>query len=413
MLRVAFLGVPPVGGPRTFFINLRDGLAPHGIDMFWLGSGRREAQLAVERGLYDEAPDGLIVAQESDDDLTRMKALMDYISGQGIRVVLLNSDPIPVPAGLAFCLAADVKRIFIVHHPSPMTYRMSRAIRDHVDCTVAVSPRAQRDLVRYHGFSPDRTVCIPHGKDPAPADGERPKRAFGAPLRVIYVGRVEDGQKGVLWLPEILERAIAAGANVGLTVAGDGPDLATLTNAVSQRGLRSRVRSIGQFPPDCLQPLLKSHDVLLLPSRLEGFGYVLLEAMAAGCVPVASRIHGVTDFVIQDGRTGFLFPVGSVRAAAKHLARLASDPALLAAASAAALADVRARFSVAQQAERYAALIHNTIEMPRALPQPVPLESWSPPRGFRPGWWYWLPLPIKNALRVARERVLQGGGMQT
>jgi len=236
-------------------------------------------------------------------------------------------------------------------------------------------------------------------------------RSLGAPLRVVYVGRVEDGQKGVLWLPEILARAIAAGAEVRLTVAGGGPDLDKLKKAISRRGLESSVQCIGQFPPNRLQPLLRSHDVLLLPSRVEGLSYVLLEAMAAGCVPVASRIHGVTDFVIQDGRTGFLFPVGSRRAAAEHLSRLASGPALLAAAGVAAQADVKTRFSLARQGESYAALIHNTLDTPRPLPPPISPENFSMPRGFRPGWWYWLPLPVKNALRVALERLPVRGGM--
>jgi glycosyltransferase involved in cell wall biosynthesis len=413
MTNVAYLGIPPVGGLRTFLINLRDSLAPNGIRVSWLGSGRQEAQAAIARGIYDECPDGVVAAPEAEDDRARVKALMDYVRENQIPAVLLSSVAAATGAGLASCLPAEVKRIFIVYHPSPMTYRVSKAMRDYVDYTVAISPRIERDLIRYHGFDAARTAWIPHGIVPAPTDGERPKRNPGAPLRVVYVGRVEDGQKGVLWIPEILERAIAAGADVRLTVAGDGPDLDKLRNAVSRRGLGSRVQFMGKFPPDGLQPLLRSHDVLLLPSRLEGLSYVSLEAMAVGCVPVASRIHGVTDYVVQHGRTGFLFPVGSTRAAADHLARLAADPGLLRAAGAAAQADVKSRFSLAEQGERYAALIQDTIGTRHALRQPVALENWSVPRGFRPGWWHWLPLPIKNLLRCARERFLAGGGMQT
>ena len=226
---------------------------------------------------------------------------------------------------------------------------------------------------------------------------------------MLFVGRVEDQAKGVHWLPEILDLAIAAGANLRLTVAGSGPDLPALRKVVCGRGLEPLVQFLGEVSPDRVPSLLNSHDVFLMPSRFEGFPYGLLEAMAAGCVPVASRIHGVTDFVVQHGRTGFLFPMGSPRAAAECLARLAWDPGLLSAMSVAARADVRARFNLAQQTERYAVLIRGVLRAPRPIREQVALENWSVPRGFRPGWWYWLPLPAKNALRVARERLYLGG----
>jgi glycosyltransferase involved in cell wall biosynthesis len=413
MTSVAFLGIPPVGGLRTFFINLRDSLAPNGIRVFWLGSGRQEAQAAIDRGIYGECPDGVVAAPEAEDDRARVKALIDYVRENQIPVVLLSSVAAATGAGLAYCLPAEVKRILVVHSITPMTYRTARALRDHVHCTVAVSPRIQRDLVRYHGFDANRTFCIPHGINTAAPGGERSLRDDGDPLRALFVGRVEDQAKGVLWLPEILRSAIAGGADVRLTVAGDGPDLPALRRAMARRGFQSRVEFTGAIPPDRVRELFGRHDAFLMPSRYEGLPYTLLEALGAGCVPVASRIPGVTDFVIRDGQTGFLFPVGSPRAAAKHLSRLARDPAPLAAAGAAAQADVKARFSLAQQAESYAALIHNTLDTPRPLPAPISPENFSLPRGFRPGWWHWLPLPIKNLLRCARERFLAGGGMQT
>jgi glycosyltransferase involved in cell wall biosynthesis len=407
LINAAYYGMPLyAGGTRTFFLNLRNGLADQGICLSWLGVGKRVAQSAVAHGLSIEAPDGLVVAPDCDDERAGIKALIDYVRDRRIPVVLLNSVAAAETYGLACCLPSDVRRILIMHNITPMTYRIARAMRDYVHRTVAPCPRIERDLVRHYGFDAGSTCCIPHGVGNGPPDREYPPPRDGAPLRVAFVGRVEDAAKGVLWLPEILDRTLATGANLRLTVAGVGPDLPGLREAVSRRGLDSRVEFAGEIPHDRVVSLFGRHDVFLMPSRYEGFGYVLLEAMAAGCVPVASRIQGVTDFVIQDGRTGFLFPVGSTRAAAELLARLARDPAQLAAAGAAGQADVRARFSLAQQAERYAGLIHGALERPSPIEAPMAPEDFSMPRGFRPGWWYWLPLPIKNALRLGRERFL-------
>jgi glycosyltransferase involved in cell wall biosynthesis len=68
-------------------------------------------------------------------------------------------------------------------------------------------------------------------------------------------------------------------------------------------------------------------DVFAMPSIWEGFGLVLLEAMAAGRPVVASRVATIPEVVV-DGQTGLLVPAGDPLALAEAIARLAADPAL-------------------------------------------------------------------------------------
>jgi glycosyltransferase involved in cell wall biosynthesis len=224
-------------------------------------------------------------------------------------------------------------------------------------------------------------------------------------LRLLFLGRVEDTAKGVLWIPKILSRILAKGTAVRLTVAGDGPDLPALRKALSGPGLHPAVDFVGLIPLADVPGLVARHDVFLMPSRFEGFPLTLIEAMAGGCVPVASRIRGVTDFVVEDGRTGLLFPVGAVGAAADWIVRLDRDRSLLASLSRAARDAVASKFTASEQASRYAELLHRVMESPQPLPKPLPLERWQVHRGLLPGWWSRLPLPLKNALRVVRERL--------
>ncbi len=51
--------------------------------------------------------------------------------------------------------------------------------------------------------------------------------------------------------------------------------------------------------------IMASHDVLIMPSRFEGLGMTMIEAMAGGCVPVVSHIRGVTDTIVVPGQNGF------------------------------------------------------------------------------------------------------------
>ena len=75
--------------------------------------------------------------------------------------------------------------------------------------------------------------------------------------------------------------------------------------------------------------LMHAMDVFAMPSIWEGFGLVLLEAMAAGRPIVASRVATIPE-VVLDGQTGLLVPAGDPLALAEALAQLANQPALAA-----------------------------------------------------------------------------------
>jgi hypothetical protein len=127
--------------------------------------------------------------------------------------------------------------------------------------------------------------------------------------------------------------------------------------------------------------------------------------MAGGCVPVASRVQGATDFIVQDGRTGFLFTVGDVRGAAEVLRSLAADRQRLGAASEAARRDAAERFGAEQMAAAYLDLVRRVRAEPTRARPPLPLESWSYPKAFDPGLRRFVPGWAKNTLRVWRERL--------
>ena len=130
----------------------------------------------------------------------------------------------------------------------------------------------------------------------------------------------------------------------------------------------------------------------------------LAEAMASGCVPVASRIRAVTDTVVEDGVTGLLFPVGDVAAAARAICHLRRDPAHWHAMSSQGPIAVRERISMALMAEAYGALLIGLREQPPAIAAPLQMEDWRLPAVLRDGLRSRLPTPLKNFLRTLRER---------
>ena len=93
-------------------------------------------------------------------------------------------------------------------------------------------------------------------------------------------------------------------------------------------------------------------DIVLMPSRSEGFGLTAIEAMANGCVVVASRTGGLPE-VVQDGVVGLLHKVGSIDDMANKIISLIATPELLQKYSSEAIRYVR-RYSF----ERYSQLFN-------------------------------------------------------
>lgn len=171
------------------------------------------------------------------------------------------------------------------------------------DRIIAISDHTQEQLVETYRFDSDRVSMIPHGVDnerfhpdagphPAP-DSEK--------FTLLYVGRLGP-RKGVDLAIEsftALDRP-----DVELLIAGTGRHEDRLRKLASELGVSNRVRFLGFVPDDELPALYASSDLFLLLSSYEGYGLVLLEAMACGTPVVASRVGGITTVV--DGNSGVL-----------------------------------------------------------------------------------------------------------
>ncbi len=141
----------------------------------------------------------------------------------------------------------------------------------------------------------------------------------GDGLRVLFIGQLRP-YKGL----DILLRGMAGLPGVQLNVIGGGHQAPTYRQMAKELNLR-HVTFLGKLRDSELQAALKNSHILVLPSRsrLESFGIVLLEAMAAGCVPISSALPGVRDVV---GQVGFTFPVGDSNALRQLLSYLRDHP---------------------------------------------------------------------------------------
>lgn len=201
-----------------------------------------------------------------------------------------------------------------------------RRIAQHADCLLTVSPGMLEAAKERLGERCRRYAMIPN-----PAyQPERIARARQHPVarpgpgsHVVFVGRLAKDKD----LPTLL-RAFASvlrdRPDAWLTLLGEGPERAALEALVTGLGIAGRTRFLG-FVPEPLEHLMAA-DVFALASEHEAFGYVLVEALAAG-VPVVSTDcpHGPA-YVLAGGEYGRLVPVGDADAMAQAIAATLDDP---------------------------------------------------------------------------------------
>ena len=113
--------------------------------------------------------------------------------------------------------------------------------------------------------------------------------------------------------------------NARLILIGDGPDAGPVIRLANELGVSDYVTFTGVV--DGVAQLLQAANVLLLPSQMESFGLVALEAMASGVPVIATDVGGLPE-VVEHGSTGYLAPVGDVDKMAEYTVRILSDCSL-------------------------------------------------------------------------------------
>ncbi|WP_437874933.1 glycosyltransferase family 4 protein [Sorangium sp. So ce513] len=236
--------------------------------------------------------------------------------------------------GPAFAaLPRRIARVLLVHHLSawelpPGPRRAALALQEAAalrlcDVRLATSATTAARLRREHGV--DRVDVAPPGADRLPL---LPRAARdGGALRLTFVGSFIP-RKGLLELLAAFERVGSPRATLELVgdPARDAAYGERVRRAIAASAfLRARVAVRGVLGDDALAAELAATDALVLPSRLEGYGMVLTEAVRAG-VPVLAARAGAVAEVVQDGAEALLWD--DDEGLARALSRFIDDGAL-------------------------------------------------------------------------------------
>lgn len=271
------------------------------------------------------------------------------------------------------CLVPDRSYPYL---PQPLSTRSLRNVLRNrlcvelVSSVVTVSPGLAERYFEYNGIPRDKLRVIAYGVDVHHADRYSPaavnavRARFGAEPEDVVVGSVGRlvEQKDYDTQLEAFARVARSAPRLWLVIAGDGPLRPALEARARRLGVAERVVFLGHTPDVPL--ILRASDVFLLSSKFEPYGVALLEAMAAGCAVVATRVDQVPE-VVEDEHTGLLVAPGRADESARAIERLVSDARLRRELGNNARAVARRRHDIAHTVAAYQALYDRDDAGPR------------------------------------------------
>lgn len=391
--RVAYCAAPKIGGTYNFFRRLQKAIGPRGGECLAVTSGEREAKL------WDPdfaTEDCLRLCPTEQSSLAAAQALVDWVKANDINIFIPMSSAIGASAvpHLPDSTHVIARCGSITRH----AYDIVTFNSERIEQIVVTSQRQHDDLLR-RGVPAQTLRFIPHGVELEPfIDAGRKREGIPGNLRIGYVGRLEHADKGCFYLAEVMREISAAGVRASLDIIGDGPDRGTLESKISKVSGSCPVRFHGRKTNAEIAGCYAELDVFLLTSHFEGFPNSLVEAMASGCVPVASRIRGVTDWIIEHGKSGFVCDVGDYRSMAQFVRRLAKERDLLGQLSLKASQETADRFSLKRMGAQYDDLFHEVISRDTHF-EPETWESFRAEDSYTPTWRRFVPVFMKTWAR--------------
>jgi sugar transferase (PEP-CTERM/EpsH1 system associated) len=260
-------------------------------------------------------------------------------------------------------LARARKVVYTSHGPEASARRgQGRILRlGLVDDMIAISEHVRRVAIEESAVDPSRIKTIYNGVDltafsrrsRAVRERVRSELGVGAGDPVVGVVARLTEEKDHATLLRAFARVLARHACARLLLVGDGELRGRLAAQSAELGVDASVSFLGTRAD--VGDLLSAFDVFVLPSKLEGLGITLLEAMAAGLPSVGTDVGGIPE-IVAEGKTGRIVPQGDAETMADAIIRLIENAEVANAMGEAGRARAHGEFSVERMVRRYEAV---------------------------------------------------------
>jgi glycosyltransferase involved in cell wall biosynthesis len=327
------------GGAERAAVKILNGLVPHGLDL--------TLYLFAREGAYvgEVSPRVRVVAPPGRRGRAgRISALRRFLAGERFDAVVSFLSHFTVFAAVR---SSGVSSKYVISQQTPLSAfledadyhwrkplhrrlftAVARAVYPRADLVTATSRGVSDDLVRCYGVQPERVEVVHN-----PVDVEDVAQKAAEPLdhalapdgrpTILTAGRLADAKN----LPLLVEslKLLSSRVEFRAWVLGQGELEGSLRHHLEAVGLTDRVQLLGF--QDNPWKFMAAANVFVLTSRYEGFGNVLIEAMASGAPVVATASFGTRE-ILRHGDTGLLVERHQPDAVASALEHVLTDRTL-------------------------------------------------------------------------------------
>ncbi len=371
---VHIIKVTRISGAERHLLLLLAGLRKRRVD----------ARLVILVERAQPMDDMLTAARDSEIPITRLFIRRDYDLALlwKLRALLRDQKPDLVHThlihadlfGYFAARAAGIRHVVSSRHNDdqfryrPRWRKLHRRLWRWTSGGIAISESIRRFAIEVEGAPAEKITVVQYGidfawpSDDAIASARQTLRAkLGLDSDALLLGMVCRlvEQKGIPYALEAMRRIRAQFPQAHLVITGDGEKAEELRRLASALGMADRIHWLG-WRSDAAD-LMAAFDLLLAPSLWEGFGLVLLEAMARRVPVIASRVGAIPEVIVH-GESGILIEPRDVAALAQAMARLLDDRALRKYMGLLGAARLEERFSIERMVEGTIAVYRRALE---------------------------------------------------
>ena len=338
-----------IGGIGIYIRNLATNLFHRRWSVHCIGTNERGdafEQLAKEINCHDLSSMPL--------NLRKVFAAAKLVNRINPHILLLNNCSLMHYA--LPLLAPSIRPVVVIHSDDPRFYEVAALFSRRIFRWIAPTPGVAEGFRKY--LSPDRWEAISvvsHGVSEERFHPVLTRRRTGPTL--TFVGYIAEN-KGADLLPTIMQQVVDHCPYVQLNVVGYCPLTEPIRSEFNRLGLGEQVVFAGALPSEGVADVLGVSDLFLLPTRIEGFGLAIIEAMMCGAVPVVSRLVGVTDSIVKNYETGILVEVDDTKGFSSAIINLFSDADRLLSIKRAARKTAQDKFSLQRMIADYEQLFN-------------------------------------------------------
>ena len=154
-----------------------------------------------------------------------------------------------------------------------------------------------------------KTIYLGMNLDCVPIDDQLEKERLHRPIMLLVGGNVQ--RKGLPVILKTMPALLKEIPELILQVIGKNQNIGRMKKLAGKLGVMDSVEFIGWIPPEKIKTYYRKASVFVMPSLMEGFGLVFLEAMAQGLPVIGGNVGGTLE-LIKDGKNGFLVNPGDV-----------------------------------------------------------------------------------------------------